>query len=73
MQCDEVVDGAEFGQHLVEVPDVVAAVAQRRVVERRQPNAIDAEPLQIIQALDKPTQIARTVRVAVENARTSTS
>ena len=28
-QRDEVVDGAEFGQHLVEVADVVAAVAQR--------------------------------------------
>ena len=28
-QCDEVVDGAEFGQHLVEVPNVVATVAQR--------------------------------------------
>ena len=28
-QGDEVVDGAELGQHPVEVADVVAAVAQR--------------------------------------------
>ena len=28
-QRHEIVDGAEFGQHLVEVADVVAAVTQR--------------------------------------------
>src|SRR3712207_8935539 len=40
-QHDEVLDGAELGQHGAEVADVVAAVAQRRVVERRQPEAVE--------------------------------
>ena len=65
-QRDEIVDGAELGQHLVEVPDVVAAVTQRRVVERRQPDAVDAEPLQVVQAVYESTQITRTVRTGVE-------
>ena len=58
-QRDEVVDGAELGQHLVEVADVVAAVAQRRVVERRQPEAVDAEPLQVVELFGQPAQVAR--------------
>ena len=48
-QFDEIVDGAELGQHLVEVADVVAAVAQRRVVERWQPKAVDAKPFQVVE------------------------
>src|SRR3954453_15945204 len=64
-QRHEVVDRAELGQHLVEVADVVAAVAQRRVVERRQPEAVDAEPLQVVQPLDQAAQIARPVRAGV--------
>lgn len=65
-QGDEIVDGAEFGQHLVEVANVVTAVAQRRVVERRQPDAVDAKPLQVVEAIDESTQIAGTVRAGVE-------
>ena len=64
-QRDEVVDRAELGQHLVEVADVVAAVAQRRVVERRQPEAVDAKPLQVVELLDQPAQVARPVAVGV--------
>ena len=64
-QRDEVVDGAELGQHLVEVADVVAAVAQRRVVERRQPQAVDAEPLQVVELLGQPAQVTRAVGVGV--------
>ncbi len=62
---DEVVDGAELRQHLVEVADVVAAVAQRRVVERRQPEAVDAEPLQVVQLVDQAAQVAGAVGVGV--------
>ncbi len=64
-QRDEVLDRAELRQHLVEVADVVAAVAQRRVVERRQPQAVDAEPLQVVQLLDQPAQVALPVAVRV--------
>ena len=62
---DEVVDGAELRQHLVEVADVVAAVAQRRVVERRQPKAVDAKPLQVVELFGEPAQIAGAVGVGV--------
>ena len=62
---DEVVHGAELGQHLVEVADVIAAVTQRRVVKRRQPKAVDPEPLQIVQPVDQSEQIPCTVAVGV--------
>ena len=64
-QRDEIVDGAEFRQDLVEVPDVVATVAQRRVVERRQPETVDAKPFQIVELLDQTAQVARTIGAAV--------
>ena len=61
----EVLDGAELGQHRAEVADVVAAVAQRRVVERRQPQAVDAQPLQVVELLGQPAQVAGAVPVGV--------
>ena len=64
-QLDEIVDGAELGQHLVEVADVVAAVAQRRVVERRQPKAVDAKPLQVVELFGQATQVTGAVGVGV--------
>ena len=64
-QFDEIVDGAELGQHLVEVADVVAAVAQRRVVERRQPKTVDAKPLQVVELFGQPTQVTAAVGVGV--------
>ena len=56
-QRDEVVDGAEFRQHLVEVTDVVAAVTQRRVVERWQPNTVDTKPFQIVESLGETSEV----------------
>lgn len=64
-QGNEVADGAELRQDLVEVPDVIAAVTQGRIVERGQPDAIDTQPLQIVQALHQAAQIAGTVGGAV--------
>ena len=37
-----------------EVGDVVAAVAQRGGVDRQQPDAVDAQPLQVVQPGDQP-------------------
>ena len=48
--------------------DVVAAVAQRRRVHRQQPDAVDAEPLEVVELLDQPAEVARAVVVAVEEA-----
>ena len=64
-QLDEVVHRAELGQHRTEIPDVVPAVAQRRVVERRQPQAIDAQPRQVVELLDQAAKITDAVVVGV--------
>ena len=61
-----VVDRAVVGLDREEVRDVVAAVAQRRRVERQQPDAVHAEPLQVVELLDQPAEVARAVAVGVE-------
>ena len=73
-QPAEVLDRAELGQHADEVADVVAAVAQRRRVERRQPQAVDAEPAQVVQ-LGRSGRARSPLPLPSESAkpRTSTS
>src|SRR3712207_9091874 len=50
------------------VADVVPAVAQRRGEERRQPQAVDAEPLEVVQLVDHAAEVADAVGVAVGEA-----
>ena len=64
----DVVDRPVVGVDVVEVGDVVAAVAQRRRVHRQQPDAVDAEPLQVVELLGQAAEVARAVAVAVEEA-----
>ena len=64
----EVVDRPVVGMDREEVGDVVAAVAQRRLVHRQQPDAVDAEPLQVVELVDQPAEVAGAVVVAVEEA-----
>jgi hypothetical protein len=45
----EVLQGAELGQDRGVIGDVVAAITQRARVERGDPQAVDAEPLQVVQ------------------------
>ena len=40
--------GTKIGVHREKVRDVVAAVTQWRLVERQQPQAINAEPFKVI-------------------------
>src|SRR5262249_41576868 len=47
------------------VGDVIAEVSHRRRVDRRQPDRVDPEPAQIIDALEDPTEVADTIAVAV--------
>ena len=68
MNWRDVLDRAVVGVDRVEVGDVVAAVAQRRGVERQQPDAVDPEPLQVVELLGQPAEVARAVAVAVEEA-----
>ena len=60
-QHDEVLHRAELGQHRAEVPDVVPAVAQRRVVDRWQPQTVDTEPGEVVELLGQPPEVAGAV------------
>ena len=64
----KVVDRSVVGMDREEVGDVVAAVAERRDVHRQQPDAVDADPLQEVELVDQPAEVARPVVVAVEEA-----
>ena len=62
----KILDRAKLVEHGAEVADIVTAVAQRGVVERRQPEAVNAQPLQIIELLRQPFEVAGAVVVGVE-------
>ena len=61
----EVVHGAELGRNGAEVRDVVAPVGIRGHGHRREPDAVDAEPCEVVQMLDDPRDVADAVGVAV--------
>ena len=61
-----VVDGPVVGLDREVVRDVVAAVAQRGPVEGQQPDAVDAQPLQVVELLGQPAEVAGAVAVGVE-------
>jgi hypothetical protein len=64
----ELVERAEIAEVRVDasvVRHVVAPVEVRGGVDRRQPDAIDPEPSQVIQMLDDPAEVADPVTVGV--------
>ena len=69
----DVVDHARLREHGVEVADVVAPVAQGRLVEGQEPQAVDAQPLEVVELLLHPPEVAEPVAVGVEEPRTATS
>src|SRR3984893_8310497 len=54
------------GEHGPEVADVVPAVSEGRLVEGEEPEAVDAEPLEVLELLHETGEVARTVAVGVE-------
>ncbi len=64
-QLVEVVDRPALGEDVGVVGDVVPAVAQGRGEERRDPQAVDAQPLQVVELLDQPLEVTRPVGVGV--------
>jgi hypothetical protein len=64
----EVLRGAVVRMDVVEVGDVVAAVAERRGIDRQQPDAVDPEPLEVVELVLEPAQVARAVVIRVEEA-----
>ncbi len=61
----EVGEVAELGEDGGVVGDVVAAVAQGRLEEGRQPQAVDAQPLQVVEFGGEAFEVADAVAVAV--------
>ena len=61
----EVVDGAVAGVDIDVVGDVVAVVAERRGEEGEQPEAGDAEVLEVVEAGDEAGEVADAVAVGV--------
>ncbi len=64
-ELDEILHRAELRQDLAEIADVIPAVLERRIVERRQPDAVDPQPLQVIQLLGHALERAGAVAVRV--------
>jgi hypothetical protein len=64
-EVPEVVDGAALGEDRGVVGHVVPAVAQGRGEERRHPEAVDPEPLEVVQLLHQASEVTRAVRVGV--------
>ena len=64
-ELHEVREVAELRQHRGVVGDVVTAVPQRGLEERRQPEAVDAQPLQIVELGGDALEVADAVAVAV--------
>ena len=62
----EVVERAVARMHVQVIGDVVPVVAQRGREEGQQPEAGDAEPLQVIELLRQSPEVADAVVVAVE-------
>ncbi|GAA3296012.1 hypothetical protein GCM10020295_24640 [Streptomyces cinereospinus] len=64
-ELHEVGEVAELGQYGGVVGDVVAAVAQGGLEEGRQPEAVDAEPLEVVELGGQALEVADAVAVAV--------
>ena len=62
----EVVQRAVARMDVLVVGDVVAVVAQRRRIERQQPERVDAELLEVVELLRQAGEVADAVVVAVE-------
>jgi hypothetical protein len=62
---DEIAGGAVLGVDPVEVGDVVAVVPVRRRIERLEPDAGDAEAMQVVQAPAQPLEVPDAVAAGV--------
>jgi hypothetical protein len=61
----KVLQRAVVGMHVAVVGDVIAVVAQRRGIEGQQPQRVDAELLDIVEALRQAGEVAEAVAVRV--------
>ena len=68
-QTLKILHGAELFHNLVIIPDVITVVVIGGIINRREPESVRPQPLQIVQLADDPRQIADPIPVAV--AKTS--
>ena len=61
----QVADAPVVGVDVEEVADVVAAVAEGRGIERQHPDAVDAQPLHVVELLAQAAQVTGAVVVGV--------
>ena len=64
-ECLEVLDRSQFLANPSVITDVVPTIAQWGVVERREPQAVHAEPLQVVQFGLQPLEVANAVAIGV--------
>ena len=67
-QAVEVVERAEQRVDVVVVADVVAVVVHRRPVDRAEPHDVDTQPLEVVEPLPDPRDVADPVAVGVREA-----
>src|SRR5947199_8217881 len=65
-ELDEIAAGAEARINAVVVRNVVAVVAARRGLERRQPDGVDPERLEVVEPPAQPLEVAPAVAVRIE-------
>ncbi len=61
----EVVERSVAGVDVVILGDVVSVIAQRRRIEREQPDSLDAELAQVVQSRSQADEVADPVAVRV--------
>jgi hypothetical protein len=64
-QLVELVEGAEHRLDVAVVSDVVAPITVGRGIHRARPEAVDAEPLEVVELVDHASEIADAVAVRV--------
>jgi hypothetical protein len=64
----KVVDASELGCDGQEVADVVAAVTKRRWIKGQEPDAVDTQPLEVLELFTQTREIPDPVRVGIEEA-----
>ena len=64
-QCVEIVQRAEERMDADVVGNVVPEIGHRRRVDRRKPEGVDAEPLEVIEPAEDAAEVADAVAVAV--------
>ena len=64
-ECLEILESAVAGMNGVIIRDVIAIIAKRRGIKGQQPDGVDAQLLQIIEALRQARKVADAVAVAV--------